>query len=46
MMTVVLPKEFPMVLLAGAILCLECFAIGMIVCVPARLKVFTKEFMA
>lgn len=44
--TITLPKEFPLVLLAGAIICFECFAIGMAVVLPARMKTFTKEFMA
>ena len=35
-----------MVLLAGLILCLECWVIGMAVVLPARLRTFTKEFMA
>lgn len=34
-----------MVLLAGAILCLECFVIGVSV-VPTRMKLFNKEFMS
>ena len=46
MVTITLPKEFPMVLLAGLILCLECWFIGLVVVVPARLRVFTKEFMS
>ena len=35
-----------MVLLAGLILCLECWVIGMVVVLPARMKTYTKEFMA
>ena len=44
--TVVLPKEFPMVCLAGLILCIECFVIGFIVIIPARMKAFNEVFMA
>ena len=44
-LTVILTKEFPLVLLSGAILCIECFFIGVSV-VSARMKVFTKEFMS
>ena len=43
---ITLPKEFPMVLLSGLILCFECWIIGMVVVVPARMRTFTKEFMA
>ena len=43
---VILPREFPLVLLAGAILCAECFIISMVVVVPARLRTYTKEFMS
>jgi len=46
MASIILPKEFPMVLLAGAILCLECFVIGVAVVVPTRLRIFTKEYMS
>lgn len=45
MATVTLPKEFPLVLLAGTILCIECFVISLVVVVPARMRTFTKEFM-
>ena len=45
MTTITLPKEFPMVLLACTFLCLECWVIGFVVCVPARFKTFNKEFM-
>ena len=43
--TVVLPKEYPLILLACVILCIECFLIGMCVVPPKRFKYFTKEFM-
>ena len=44
-MEVIVPKEYPLVLLAGTILCLECWLIGFIVVVPARMKTFTEEHM-
>ena len=44
-MNIIVPKEYPMVLLSGALLGLECFLIGFSI-VPARLKTFNKEFMA
>ena len=43
--TVVLPKEYPLVLLACVILCIECFLMGMCVVAPARFRTFNKEFM-
>ena len=43
--TVVLPKEYPLILLSGVILCIECFLIGMIVVARSRFSIFTKEFM-
>ena len=42
--TVVLPKEYPLVLLGCVILCIECFMMGMIVG-KARFRIFTKDFM-
>ena len=44
-MEVIVPKEFPLVLLACTILCLECWLIGFVVVVPARFKTFNKEHM-
>ena len=44
-MTIVLPKEYPLVLLSAVILCIECFLIGMFVVAPARFRTFTKEYM-
>ena len=43
--TLVLPKEYPLVLLACVILCIECFLMGMCVVAPARFRTFNKEFM-
>ena len=43
--TVVLPKEYPLILLSCVVLCIECFLIGMCVVAPKRFKYFNKEFM-
>ena len=43
--TVVLPKEYPLILLSGVILCIECFLIAMLVTARARFSIFNKEFM-
>ena len=45
-MNLVLPREYPFILLSCVILCIECFMVGMIVVGGARFKYFTKEFMA
>ena len=44
-LTVVLPKEYPLILLSCVILCIECFMLGPLVVAPARFRTFTKEFM-
>ena len=43
--TMVLPKEYPLVILGCLILCLECFLMGFCVVGPARARTFNKEFM-
>ena len=43
--SVVLPKEYPLVLLGCVILCIECFMMGMLFVAPARFRTFTKEYM-
>ena len=45
-MKVVLPREYPLILLACAIICAYTFIISIVLPVPARRKYFTKEFMA
>ena len=42
--SIVLPQEYPLVLLAGATLCLECFIISFVAGM-SRKKYFTKEHM-
>ena len=42
---IVLPKEYPLVVLGCVILCIECFMIGMIAVGSARKRTFTKEFL-
>ena len=44
--TVVVPKEFPLTLLACLIIGSECYVIGMVAVGKAREKYFSKEFMA
>ena len=44
-MEIVIPKEYPLVLLCLFVLCFECWLISFIVVVPARTRTFTKEFM-
>ena len=44
-LSIVVPKEYPLILLACAILCVECFSMGFVVA-RARVKTFTKEFMS
>ena len=43
-LSIVVPKEYPLILLACAILCIECFSMGFVVA-SARFRTFTKEFM-
>ena len=43
--SVVLPQEYPLVLLGCVILCVECFLMGFIFVAPARMRTFTKEYM-
>ena len=45
-LSIVLPAEYPLVLLACVILCIECFFMGMIFVAPARFGLFNKEFMS
>ena len=45
-LSIVLPKEYPLILLGCVILCIECFAMGMVAVAPRRMKHFNKEFMA
>ena len=45
-LTVVLPKEYPLILLACCVICIECFLMGMIAVAPARFSIFNAEFMA
>ena len=42
MVSIVIPYEFPFVLLAVVLMCLECVVIGYAVVVPARMKHFNK----
>ena len=44
--SLVLPKEYPLILLACCMLCIECFLMGMIAVAPARFGIFNKEFLA
>ena len=44
-MSMVLPKEYPLIALSCVILCIECFSLGILVVAPARLKFFSKEYM-
>ena len=44
-LSIVLPKEYPLILLACCILCIECFLMGMIAVAPARFSIFNKEYM-
>ena len=41
----VMPEQFPVTLLCCAVLCFQCFFIGMFVVGGARKKAFTPEFM-
>ena len=40
---ITLPCEFPVVLLTGVVLCIECFVIGHAVVVPDRLKALNEK---
>ncbi len=44
-LTVVLPQEYPYIVLACAIICFECLIIGTCMQGGARFKTFTEEFM-
>ena len=44
-LTFEIPDEYPNVLLAVAILCLELIIVNYIMILPARLKHFNKDFM-
>ena len=45
-LSIVLPKEYPLILLACCILCVECFMMGMLFVAPARFKkAFNADFM-
>ena len=41
----VIPAEFPITMLCGVVLCIECFLCGMNVGLKARPKAFNKDFM-
>ena len=43
---IVIPKEYPYVILAAAILAVECFIVGMVAVAPNRFAIFTKEYMS
>ena len=45
-LSIVLPKEYPLVLLSCVILCMMCFLMGFVVVARARFSTFTKEFLA
>ena len=45
-LSIVIPKEYPLTLLACTLLCIECFMLGPLVVGPARMRTFTAEFMA
>ena len=45
-LVVILPKEYPLVLLSCCIITTLCYCIGMIGVAVARSKAFTDEFMA
>ena len=42
----VVPEEYPMVLAAVVLLCIECFLVGVLVADPARSKYFTRDLLA
>ena len=41
----ILPVEYSCIVLAGVLLCFECWAIGFLVVSKARFRYFNKEFM-
>ena len=41
-----LPVEYPCIVLAGVLLCFECYIIGFTIVRNARMKCFNKEFMS
>ena len=43
--SIVLPKEYPLILLACCIICIECFLMGMVAVAPARFSIFNREYM-
>ena len=43
--SIVLPKEYPLVLMACCILCVECFMMGMLFVAPARFRIFNADYM-
>ena len=45
-MELLLPVEYPIIVLAGVFLCFECWIIGFTIVRNARMKTFTKEFMS
>ena len=44
--SLVVPREYPLILLSCVILCIECVVFAMAFVAPARMKYFNKEFMA
>ena len=44
-MSIVVPKEYPLVILSAVILCVECYLLGFIAVAPVRGKFMTKEFL-
>ena len=45
-LSIVLPVEYPLILVSISILCFECWFIGMFISNYGRHTTFTKEFMA
>ena len=46
MMQIVIPQEYPIILLTCVVFCIQCFFLGPTVISPARFRTFNKEFMA
>ena len=44
-LSIVLPKEYPLILLSCCILCIECFLMGMIAVAPARFSIFNSDYL-
>ena len=44
-LSIVLPTEYPLILLAAVILTIECFMLGPLLIGPTRFRIFNKEFM-